>query len=134
MKRRSDWLERLTAYIEDVRLKPFDYTENHCGVFASTAVKLMTDEDPLVAIGVQFEDVSDYVDFMKDPQHPRKVVSKFLGYDALPPLLAFRGDVVVREGTHGDSLGICIDDRAAFLGENGLQFRALSECEGCWHI
>lgn len=132
--RRNDWANRLVAYIEAIRRRPYDLVEHNCVLFAAGAVKAMCDKDPQREMGIEIGSARDVAKTLDDYDGPRGLATKYLGHEMKPRLLARRGDVVVRPGTDGDSLGICMGDHALFLTVDGLQDRPLADCDGCWSV
>ena len=134
MKRRLDWLERLQAYIEACRNRPHHMLEFNCAFFAAGAVEAVTGENPVATLRVEVASLRDVAEALKQNDGVGGLARKYFGRDMLPPLLAHRGDVVIKEGTDGDTLGVCVGDHALFLTEDGLQRRDLLECRGCWAV
>lgn len=56
--RRSDWYARLSAYVEEVRRKPFVYGEHDCALFAAGAVDAMTGSDPAAGLRGKYKTIA----------------------------------------------------------------------------
>lgn len=125
-------LSGLLRYVESVRKRPYDPVAHNCALFAAGAVKALRGDDPLTELGLKIESQQD-VDRALSAGGVRAWADKYLG-PMQPPLLARRGDVVVKRGRAGDTLGVCMGTHALFLAEDGLQRRGLAECEGCWRV
>lgn len=132
-RRFADWPVRLATQIEAAHRRPFSWGSHDCALWAAAVVCELT--------GVDF--AADYRGRYKSAQGAARVMARRGGLvtianralgEAVPVLQARRGDVVLacREG--GPSLGICIDERAAFTGPDGLAFLKLTECEQAWHV
>jgi formylmethanofuran dehydrogenase subunit D len=47
---------------------------------------------------------------------------------------AKRGDVILFDCGDGDALGICIGDKIAVMGQDGLVILPMSECLKAWSV
>lgn len=131
--RRRDWLPRLLEYVESVRASPYHPVTHNCALFVAGAIRAMRDDDPVKQLGVELRSVGDIDATLERYGGVRGVCDTYLG-PARAPLLASRGDVVVKKGLGGDTLGLCMGPHALFLSEDGLQARDLAECENCWRV
>ena len=133
LRRFEDWPRRLDAAIEAARERPFCWGENDCALFAADVVVALTGED-LAAYGRGQYDSAETARRMINAGGGLAVIAtKALG-EPIPVAQARRGDVVLRCGDHGPSLGICLGARCAFTGIEGLVFLNLKECEQAWHV
>lgn len=130
--RRADWAKRLFDYLEAVRSKPFSITTHNCALFVAGAIQAMRDTDPVAELGIKLESERDVVNALARGG-VRGLATEYLG-EMRPPLKARRGDVVIKAGTDGETLGVCAGTHALFLCSDGLQTRDLAECEGCWWV
>ena len=131
--RRQDWLGRLLEYVEEIRQSPYDPVKHNCALFVNGAVQQMTDEAPAERMGLTVSSLRDVAEVLDRYGGVRGLCEAAFGA-ALQPLLARRGDVVIKEGTEGETLGVCMGQHALFLGPDGLQPRKLSECLNCWRV
>lgn len=131
--RRADWAKRLFDYLEAVRSKPFSLASHNCALFVAGAIKEMRDTDPVAELGIKLETERDVVRALAGHGGVRGLATEYLG-EMRPPLRARRGDVVIKAGDGGETLGICAGTHALFLCVDGLQARDLAECEGCWWV
>lgn len=131
--RPQDWPARLQEYVEQVRSRPFDPVSHNCALFAAGAIAAITGRDPVSELDITLTSEADVEAVLKAHGGVRGLAVEYLG-DIQPRLRARRGDVVIKPGEQGETLGICMGDHALFLGPDGLQARQLSECEGCWRV
>lgn len=131
--RREDWLPQLLAYVESVRKEPYDPVRHNCALFVSGAVAAITGQSPKDALGIQINSEQDVEQTLQRFGGVRGICEEYIG-PMLPPKLAGRGDVVIRKGLGGETLGVCMGAHALFLCPSGLQPRELTDCDGCWKV
>lgn len=131
--RRADWLPRLLEYVEAVRLRPFDPVAHNCALFVAGAVEAVTGSDPRAELGLNIATQRDVIEALIRYGGVRGLATASFG-PVQARLLARRGDVMVRQGIDGDTLGVCMGDHALFLGPDGLQVRQLDECDASWSV
>jgi hypothetical protein len=61
------------------------------------------------------------------------IATKALGQPK-PVSYAKRGDVILYDCGKGDALGICIGDKIAVIGEDGLVILPMSQCLKSWSV
>jgi hypothetical protein len=143
MNRHPDWEPRLHAYLAHERARPWDAVAHNCALFALGAMKAI-----LVDADARFErlEIGDLptsqlgaARILVERGGVRGMAVAFFGTEALPPLHARRGDVVIADGNllvdgsvDGESLGIFDGSQALFVGPSGLQRFGLETCKGCW--
>ena len=133
LKRFEDWPRRLDAAIEGARKRPFSWGSHDCALFAADVVVALTGED-LAAYGRgHYDSAETALRMISAGGGLAAIATKALG-EPVPVPQARRGDVVLRCGEHGPSLGICLGARCAFTGFEGLVFVPLNECEQAWHV
>ncbi len=135
MTRLDGWPERLLDYIEFVRHRKHDLLDFNCAFYAAGAVLAITGIDAVEALGVKIEKRGDVATVLDKFGGARGLAQAFFGAPPLSaPLLARRGDIVIKDGQDGETLGVCVGDHALFLGDDGLQRRELRECFGVWRV
>ena len=123
----------MLEYVEATRAAPFHPVTHNCALFVAGAIRAMRDDDPVKQLGVELRSAEDVSEVLERYGGVRGVCESYLG-PKCAPLLASRGDVVIKKGVGGDTLGLCMGPHALFLSETGLQARDLKECEGCWRV
>src|SRR5689334_16890400 len=124
--RRQDWPERLAAWLERARTRPFQYGIWDCCLAAADWVREATGADHAI----------DYRGYRTESGAYRKmksiaeggvveVVTRALGAPLSSPLMAQRGDVVAVQSESGPALGVCLGDRVAVVMRDGLGFLGL---------
>ena len=134
MTRLPDWLDRLHAYVENVRHQPFNIIEHSCALFAAGCIEAVSGERADQVLGVSVRSERDVLRVLEQFAGVKGLAQRYFGSPMRPPRTARRGDVVIRPGEHGDTLGVCMGDHALFLSRDGLQPRRLRECAGCWRV
>ena len=133
LTRFEDWPRRLDAAIEAARARPFCWGEQDCALFAAAVVEAVTGRD----FGAEFRGCYASALEARRQMEARgglaAITSCFLG-DPVQVTVARRGDVVLRLGEHGESLGICLGAKCAFTGFDGLVFTPLKECVLAWRV
>ena len=138
MIRVEDWPERLDAYLESVKDKPFQYGihVHDCCTFMADAVLAIAGVDVMKGLRT-YQDKKSAYRVARDygggglAEAVDKAMGEW-GCKEVPPLTAQRGDVVLFETEIGDTVGICVGDRITAPGENGLLFNPLSDINRAW--
>lgn len=130
----DDRLNALYAYVQEVRDRPYEPVRHNCALFAAGALKIFTDRDFVAELGITLESERDMLRVLAEHDGLRGLVTYCIGSEMQPPLLARRGDLMLKEGENGETVGVCMGDHALFLGPDGLQRRELMECLGCWRV
>ena len=143
--KKKDWEKELEIYIEKIRKKPFNWGIHDCVVFANEIVKIQTGK------GFLDDHLPDYDNAIKANRTYRTILvdlkvnnikeaidtklRRFIGL--IPP----KGSIVCKEEKKermeygiGYNLGVAIDHRAGFLGENGLQFLRIKSEDVFWQV
>lgn len=132
--RLQDWPERLHAYIAAVRRQPYHALRHNCAMFVRGALSAMTGHDPIATLGIALpQTASQMSDVLDRYGGVAGLADAYLGC-RLPAALAARGDIVLKHGDGGNTLGVCVGDHALFLTADGLQSRHLTECIASWRV
>lgn len=131
--RREDWPEILMDHIEAAKTRPFSWGKMDCALFAADIVRALTGEDYAAEFRGRYSTSRGAATALTryGKGTLRKTLEAKFGAP-LPPLMARRGDLVMLKSPQ--AAGICIGDRAAFAGPDGITFRPLAECDCCWRI
>lgn len=119
-KRLPDWLARLSAYIDEVRRRPFEYGQHDCTLFAAGAVAAMTGEDPAAAYrGKYASDEAGFALLRAEGTHDhiQRAVEMF---PMRHPSTGRTGDLAVVEVETGLALGVVSGPRIFLVGMGGL--------------
>lgn len=112
--RRSDWEQRLFAYLAAVSDRPHEYGRHDCMIFVAGAVKALTGSDPARGHRGKYGSAATAARYLRS-----------LGFDSFEALIdsvlpekpiakAMRGDIVLdQEGMPG----VCIGGEALFVGQ-----------------
>lgn len=136
MRRFDDWPVRLDAAVEAARLRPHRWGQHDCALWAASVVHELTGVDPAAHLRGTYTSKIGALRVMADHGDLITLGGNALGA-SVPIAMAGRGDVCLGrfdENHGGVCLGICIGDRVAFTGLDGLVFVPLLDCELAWHV
>jgi len=111
---------------------PFEWGVNDCCLFAADAVLAMTGEDlakPLRG----YTSALAAKRLVDEAGGLRELVSQFLG-EAVSPLMAAVGDVVLLENEGRDLLGICNGTNVIGAGERGMAVLGMDLARAAWKV
>jgi hypothetical protein len=133
MNRLPDWPQRLEAAVEAARLQPFRWGQHDCALWAADVTLQITGVDYAQDFRGRYRTQRQALAIIARRGGLAAIATKALGYP-VRITQARRGDVCLVCRDSGPSLGICIGDRAAFTGPQGLALLPLLECEQAWHV
>ncbi len=119
LARRPDWLARLTAYLAEVRTKPFRPGEHDCALAAADAVMAITGVDLALAWRGTYSTLDEGLALLRAEgvEDHIELVGRCL--PEIPPLMAQVGDIMaVLDGNHL-ALGVCGGSVIHVLGVEG---------------
>lgn len=122
----------LHDFIESRKNTPFKWGENDCCLFACDAVLAMTGRDYSTGFRGEYDNEVGALKVVKKAGGIRAIATAALGAE-IKPLTAQRGDIVMLEIPR-PTLGVCVGDRVAATGENGLEYRSLSTATCAWRV
>ena len=118
--RRTDWLKRLSAYIDAVRRTKFDHGHNDCATFSAGAVAAMTGDDPAAAYRGRYVSVGEGLALLRaegTDDHIQRAVELF---PMRHPSEAQTGDLAIVSVPDGLALGVVVGARVFLVGLTGL--------------
>jgi hypothetical protein len=133
MNRFPDWPERLAEAIEVARTMPFTWGAHDCVLFAANAVESYTGVDYAHAFRGYRSEVGARRLIAQHGGTLEVAVSAVLG-EPIPTALAGRGDVVLADLDHGQTLGLCLGNECAFAGVEGLLFLPRTAARAAWRV
>lgn len=124
--RRADWAERMTAKLDEIRERPFEWAAWDCCHFVAALVEAMTGTDPLADYrGSYASEAEAWAAVTARDGNLRAACKRVFGA-TIKPAFARRGDVVMLRG--GMAIGICAGTHAAFVGDDGIAWKPMAEC------
>ena len=129
LMRPDGWEKRLQEYLQNVG--PFEWGTNDCCMFSANAVFAITGED-FAKPYRGYKTAKGALSRLKDIG-VEGIATKALGQPK-PVSYAKRGDVILYDCGKGDALGICIGDKIAVIGEDGLVILPMSQCLKSWSV
>lgn len=134
--RAEDWPERLADCLEAARRKPFAWGKHDCVLFAADVVLAITGTDPAAGARGQYHDAAGARRWLGSRTLADALV-EVLG-DPIRPAFAQRGDLVIlgmeRDRHWPEAAGVCLGERAAAPGDEGLIFLPMSEALLAWRV
>jgi hypothetical protein len=115
MRRTPDWEARLTAFLDPLRMRPFEWGQHDCCTFASGAVKAMTNVDPMKEFRSKYRTAEGSRQALRTIGKGTLIKTLDAKFKRVPPGLAQRGDVVMHKGL----LGICLGTHLVAVGRQG---------------
>jgi len=135
VKRREDWPVRLAEALEAARETAFAWGVHDCAIFAFGCVRAMTDADLFAPWrGVYDSALSGAKKVLVPNGGLAALAGKLLETESAPLAFAQRGDLVSVLTVDGPALGVCLGDRAVFVGPEGLVFVPMTQCEARWPV
>jgi len=130
--RKSNWEKALNAEIERTRELEFSWDKNHCLGFAARCQEAMTGK-------TDFPEAFTSTSFMS----AQKIIKKHGGdltswmdekLQRINLLAAQRGDFIEVETDIGEAIGVCIGEKVAVMGEDGLEFMPMTHGIRAWKV
>ncbi len=131
--RHQNWPLRLNTVLIEFQNKSFAWGEHDCCLFAANVVRELTGVDHAVDLRGAYTTAQEAAEVLKKHGGVRKIASDALGNE-IPALTAQRGDVVLIDGPHGDTLAICIGDKCVAPGVDCLQPISLASAISAWRV
>jgi hypothetical protein len=141
MKRFDDWPGLLDTFVASRRDMPFRWGANDCCLFACDAVLIMTGEDLAHGFRATYDTPHSAKKAIEDfgaegVGELADLIAERFDLRCIPPLYAQRGDIVLLDGEHGESLGIVsLDGTDVWApGEERLARIAITDGQRAWRI
>lgn len=139
MRRYQDWPSRLHIEIEAARERPFSWGSADCALWACDVILAMTGSDPGALFRGRYTDQESAIRALYDfcgggLEKAVEAITAEHGMEEVSVRFAQRGDVVLLDIDEGPALGICIGHRCAFVGPEGVAYRALKDCRRAWRV
>lgn len=125
--------ERLHDYIASRRDTPFAWGRHDCALFAADWVQALTGADPAEGLRGRYRTALGAARLIKREGGLEAIAEARLG-ERINPRLAQRGDVVLLDGSHGPTLGVCLGVDAAAPGADGLMLVPMRRAQAAWRV
>ncbi|MNM58963.1 hypothetical protein D3C81_702060 [compost metagenome] len=132
-ERLDDWPERLAAFIEARRERAFSWGDSDCALFVCDGVRAITGVDPGARWRGLYQSEKGARRLMRDNGGVRGLAELAFG-KPMPPALAGRGDAVLVDTPTGEALALCLGDRLAAQGAEGIEYLPPSVGKAAWKI
>jgi len=132
--RRWNWVALLHAEVEAAKLRPFDYGEQNCGLFAAQCIDAIVVGSARVAeLKTQFHDEASARAFVEAAGSIEAAVTQRLG-EPKPWWKARRGDVCLLPTPDGPGLGVCVGDMVAMMSLTGIAYFKMDLATAAWSV
>lgn len=115
MDRLPDWEARLAAYLESLRMRPFQWGRHDCCTFSAGAVEAMTGTDPMPEFRGRYSTAIGSARALRRFGAGDLAATMDQKFMRLPASLARRGDIVMTAGL----LGVCLGGILVAVGREG---------------
>lgn len=128
--RQSDWPTRMWHEIERWRVVPFGWGSNDCCLFVARVTDAICSSRHAEKLATNYHDEASALQYIKANGGIGPAVSQYIGQpERKRPT---RGDVVLFDGPHGDTLGICVGADIAAMGPDGVVMLPKSAAKLTW--
>lgn len=138
MARVNNWPSVLGAEIETARPKPFKWGEHDCCLWAATVALALTGRDfaqdfrgryttPHAAVKLWRAHSGGLLGLVHDN-------CASVGFDAVDPALAKRGDIIGAKQEDYYLLGVCLGHQFSVVGVAGLVFKSMADAVSAWKV
>lgn len=136
MKRLPDWEDRLIAFMDRARRKPFQWSVFDCCTFPADAVLALTGVDPMVDLRDAYDDARSALMLINGNGGLEELTDKRLvGAECITSLKGQRGDIVhLEQQGLGARLGVIWGAGVAAPGLRGLITLQRPMAAKTWHI
>lgn len=128
--RRENWPDLLPAFIDRKRQERFAWGSNDCCLFAADWIREATGFDPAAELRGTYSTALGGVRLIEENGGMNGIMKRFVethGFREVPNGLAARGDIIIRDCGLGETAGIVIGARSAFVSEEGLIFANVAD-------
>ena len=126
--RAHDWEARLFAAVDAARAAPFEWGTHDCALFVADAVLAMTGHDYAADLRGQYSTQAGALRLLADTPLRARMDALF---PSIEVRMAQRGDAVM-DAT--GALGVCLGERAAFVGPSGIEMQPTLGAELAWRV
>ena len=131
--RRHDWSSRLYYQIDAHKALPFSWGSNDCCLFAARVVDSMCDTDHEGTLREKYQDEASALEYILRSGGIAEAVDTFIGKHKTEGR-PVRGDVVLFNGSNGETLGICLGRYIAAMGRDGVVYSDRGSVICYWSI
>lgn len=134
MKRYHDWEKRFDIALQEAKQKTWKRGEFTCGFFAADMVKAITGVDMISEYRDKFTTLAQEIEFI--PNFIKETFKKCKGLQAVKPLQAGRGDVVMIKDSSVYAVGIVsLSGKQVLLATaKGVTTRRMDSIKRAWRV
>lgn len=139
VRRKSNWPDALTLFVEEKRNQPFDWGHNNCAFFASDWLAILTGEDPAADLRAEVTSALSAARVLQERGGIEKIIEDYCtahGCLEINPQRAQRGDIatIAVEDDSRFAIGVVVGAQVAYAGLAGLVFAPKALCRRAWRI
>lgn len=130
--RLNNWPDKMWREVERWQSVPFEWGSNDCCLFVARVTDAMCGSCHAETLATHYHDEASAVQYIKASGGIGPAVSQYIGQpERKRPT---RGDVVLFDGPHGDTLGICVGAVIAAMGPEGVVMLPKCVTQLTWSI
>lgn len=134
MKKRSDWRQRLRAFLTEHADKPFQYGSADCGAFAGGAVHAMMGVNPHAQIAGRYKSLRGALRVIKRLGYADHIEFAAAFGEEVEPLFAQFGDIAVVDGEDGPALGVVLGPQIEARSPQGRAVLPLTAAKRAFRV
>jgi len=132
--RKPGWEGILQQEIQKANTSEFNWGTNDCTSWSFKVLSKISDTDEIQYISELYTNKKSALKIWAEKSILDRVIER-IGKPRCNLMLTKRGDLVLEDNNNlGETLGICIGNKVAFLGEEGLVYISLMKCKYSWEI
>jgi len=133
LNRRYDWASQMFSVIDAHINSPFEWGMNDCCLFVARVVDAMCGTKHEVELSKHYSDEASALLYIEQSGGIGKAVETYIGQSKTEGRPK-RGDVVLFNGDNGETLGICLGQVIAAMGQDGVVHADRSSVICYWSI
>lgn len=120
MMRQPDWHARLVEYLHGARVRPFQFGQHDCSLFAADCVAAMTGNDMAADWRGRYSTMRGGLRVLRKAGFDDHIALAASRFPEVAPLMAQPGDLAVVPTDDGPALGVVQGEAVYVLGPHGL--------------
>lgn len=139
MPRKSNWPAALSLFLQEKATVPFQWGENDCCLFTCDWLAILTGHypEPAAELRGTYSDALGAARVLQPRGGVEQIAADYCAsqhWSDVPPAFAQRGDIVLFDGPHGPSLGVCIGCYFCGPGPEGVGQQPMSAARRAWRV
>lgn len=131
--RRADWVKLLWGEIEAAKQRLFSYGEHDCCLLVARVIDAMCDTKYEADLQAAYHDEQTAQAFLVLHGGMEAAVTSIVGIEAVPAILARRGDICLVNTQRGLGIGVSVGATIA-VASDGVDFYPIAVALKCWRV